>query len=191
MGGKRMNTITQEKYQKYIKKVLDNNEKMSLFFHTKENNTLIIEGKRVRFQGILFAYRRGDFQICCGQIGGEHIFYSSDESYNDQLSIIIDQRKEIKRFHINYKNQFISHSEQDPYEEREYILTYVENENFAQFQVYDSIMKHNKFGEYFADTLSTIISARCLALGQLANIIPGITQIIPESYESIIEVNHE
>ena len=186
-----MKTITQEKYQKYIKKVLDNNEKMSLFYHQNESNSLIIEGKRVRFQGILFAYSRGDFQICVGQIGEECIFYSSDESCKDHLYIIFDQSKEKKRFHINYNNQFVTHSEKDSYEEREIVLTYVENENFAQLQVYDSFLKYNRFGEYFADTLSTIESARCLALGQLANVIPGITQTIPDTYESIIEVNHE
>lgn len=182
-----MKTITQEKYQKYIKKVLDNNEKMSLFCHQNESNSLIIEGKRVRFQGILFAYSRGDFQICFGQIGGKNIIYSSDDSYKDNLYIIIDQSKEKKRFHVNYNDQFITHSEKDSYEEREIILTYVENQNFAQLQVYDSFLKDNRFGEYFADTSSTIVSSRCLALGQLVNVIPSITQAIPDLYDSKIE----
>lgn len=186
-----MKTITQEKYQKYIKKVLDNNEKMSLFCHQNNSNSLIIEGKRVRFQGILFAYSRGDFQICFGEIGGERIFYSSDDSCKEHLYIIIDQIKDKKRFHINYNDQFVTHSEKDIYEKREIVLTYVENQNFAQFQVYDSILKHNRFGEYFADTFSTIVSARCLAFGQLVNVIPGITQTILDLYESKIEVKHE
>lgn len=179
--------ITQKKYQKYIREVLESNEKMSLFCHQNENNSLIIEGKRVKFQGILFAYSRGDFKICFGQIGGERIFYSSDESYKDHLYIIIDQSREKNRFHINYNDQYITHSEKDLYGEREIILTYVENQNFAQLQVYDSYLKHNRFGEYFADTLSTIVSARCLALGQLVNAIPGINQVIPDLYESKIE----
>ena len=89
--------------------------------------------------------------------------------------------------HINYKDQYVTHSEKDSYEEREIILTYVENQNFAQLQVYDSFLKHNRFAEYFADTLPTILSARCLALGQLVNVIPGITQAIPDLYESKIE----
>lgn len=182
-----MKTITQEKYQKYIKEVLDNNEKMSLFCHQNENNTLIIEGKGVKFQGILFVYSRGDMKICFGQFGEERIFYSNDESYKDHLYIVIDQSKDKKRFHINYKDQYITHSEKDSYEEREIILTYVENQNFAQLQVYDSFLKHNRFAEYFADTLPTILSARCLALGQLVNVIPGITQAIPDVYESKIE----
>lgn len=186
-----MKTITQEKYQKYINKVLDNNEKMSLYYHENESNLLIIEGKRVRFQGLLFAYSRGDIQICVGQIGEERIFYSSDESCKDHLNIIFDQSKEKKRFHINYNDQFVTHSEKDSFEEREFVLIYVENQNFAQLQLYDSLLKHNRFGEYFADTLSTITSARCLALGQLANVIPGITQTIPDSFESEIEVNHK
>ncbi|MDF2855306.1 MAG: hypothetical protein K0Q87_1157, partial [Neobacillus sp.] len=160
-----MKKINQVKYQKYIKKVLENNGEMSLYYHQNKISSLIIEGKRIKFQGILFAYRRGDFQICVGQIGEEHIFYSSDESSKDNFSIIFDQRDEKKRFHINYNDQFVTHSEKDPYEEREFVLTYVENQNFAQLQVYDSLLKHNRFGEYFADTLSTIASARCYALG--------------------------
>ncbi|MGE7604687.1 hypothetical protein ACQKL5_19790 [Peribacillus sp. NPDC097675] len=181
-----MKTINQKKYQKYIKEVVENNEKMSLFCHQNESNTIIIEGKRVKFQGIIFAYSRGDFHVCFGHVGGEPIFYSSDDSCKDHLYIIIDQSKDKKRFHINYKDQYVTHSEKDFYEERETIFTYVENQNFAQLQVYDSFLKHNRFGEYFADTLSTIGSARCLALGQLVNIIPGITQAIPELYENKI-----
>lgn len=179
-----MKEIDQKKYQKYVKEVVDNNEKMSLFCHQNGSNTIVIEGKRVKFQGMIFAYSRGDFQICFGQIGEENFFFRSKDSVKDHLYIIIDQSKDKKRFHINYNDQFVTHSEKDSYEEREIILTYVENQNFAQLQVYDSFLKNNRFGEYFADTLSTIVSARCLALGQLVNVIPGITQTIPDLYES-------
>lgn len=183
-----MKKITQEKFHKYIKKIIKNNEEnMTLFCHEKESNSFIIEGKRVKFQGIFFAYSRGDFQICFGQIGKEHFFYSNDESCKDHLYIIIDQRDQENRFHINYSDQFVTHSEQDSYEEREIVLTYVENQNFAQFQVYDSILKQNKFGEYFADTESTIASSRCIALDQLVNVIPNITEVIPDFYECKVE----
>ncbi|MCA1056960.1 hypothetical protein LCM10_18515 [Rossellomorea aquimaris] len=187
-----MNKIPQKKFEKFFKEALDNNEKkMSLFCHQERINSFVIEGKRVKFQSILVVYSRGDLQICFGQIGEQQLFYSSDKSCKDNIYLIIDQSKNKKRLHINFNDQFITHSEKDLYDEREIILTYVENQNFAQLQVYDSLLKYNKFSEYFADTSSTIASARCLAFGHLMNTIPDIAYSISGLYESGDEIDHE
>ncbi|MED3957658.1 hypothetical protein P4605_10010 [Priestia aryabhattai] len=184
-----MKTINQKKYQKYINELLNKNEKkLSLFCHQDGNNSIIIEGKRIKFGGALFVYSRGDFQICFGKFGEENFSYTSEKVYKNQLYIIVDQKSnEKKRLHVNFNNEYVTHSDKDIYEEREFILTYVETQKFAQLQVYDSFLKDNKFGEFFADTFSTITSARCLALGQLVNVIPDITTEIPSLYESAVE----
>jgi hypothetical protein len=180
-----MKIINREKYQKYINELLKRPEKkLTLFCHQEGNNSVIIEGRDIKFQGTLLVYSRGDIQICFGQLGEKHFSYKSYKGESDHLYIIIDQNKVKRRFHINYKDHFITQSEKDDYEERAVILTYVENDKFAQLQVYDSFLKDNRFGEFFADTNSTIVSARCLALGQLVNTIPNVTEVLPDLYES-------
>lgn len=182
--------ITQNKYQKYIKEVINTSEKMSLFYHQSGSNIAVIEGSRVKFNGILFAYVREDFHICCGQIGEDKIFICNDDHIQDtnSLSLIIDERKaDKKRFHLNYSDQFVTLSDIDFYSGQELIITFLENTNFAQLQIYDSHLKYNKFGEYFADTPSTIGSAKSFALGKFVDAIPGIADIIPDLFERASE----
>ncbi|MGG2090498.1 hypothetical protein ABFY59_26530 [Priestia aryabhattai] len=82
-----MKNIDAKKYQKYINELLNKNEKkLSLFCHQDGNNSVIIEGKRIKFGGALFVYSRGDVQICFGKFGETHFSYTNEKVLKRQVT---------------------------------------------------------------------------------------------------------